>query len=72
VMFGLRLQEVCRDQGREKARDDERAEDRHRDGDNMGKRPYRAALDASDEIGLAVVATTMAIVVVFLPISPSS
>ncbi|WP_298961452.1 efflux RND transporter permease subunit [uncultured Methylobacterium sp.] len=36
---------------------------------NMGKRPYRAALDASDEIGLAVVATTMAIVVVFLPVS---
>ncbi|GJD93606.1 efflux RND transporter permease subunit [Methylobacterium iners] len=35
----------------------------------MGKRPYRAALDASDEIGLAVVATTMAIVVVFLPVS---
>lgn len=35
----------------------------------MGKRPFKAALDAADEIGLAVVATTMAIVVVFLPVA---
>ena len=35
----------------------------------MGKTPYQAALDASDEIGLAVVATTMTIVAVFLPVS---
>jgi HAE1 family hydrophobic/amphiphilic exporter-1 len=35
----------------------------------MGKTPYQAALDAADEIGLAVVATTMAIVAVFLPVS---
>lgn len=35
----------------------------------MGKNPFQAALDAADEIGLAVVATTMAIVVVFLPVA---
>jgi hydrophobic/amphiphilic exporter-1 (mainly G- bacteria), HAE1 family len=35
----------------------------------MGKTPYQAALDAADEIGLAVVATTMTIVAVFLPVS---
>ncbi|MEX6725140.1 efflux RND transporter permease subunit [Parapedomonas caeni] len=35
----------------------------------MGKTPYQAALEAADEIGLAVVATTMAIVAVFLPVS---
>ncbi|MFC7334184.1 efflux RND transporter permease subunit [Rhodocista pekingensis] len=35
----------------------------------MGKRPYAAAMEAADEIGLAVVATTMTIVVVFLPVS---
>lgn len=35
----------------------------------MGKTPYRAALDASDEIGLAVVATTMSIVAVFVPVA---
>jgi multidrug efflux pump subunit AcrB len=35
----------------------------------MGKSPFRAALDAADEIGLAVVATTMAIVVVFVPVA---
>ena len=34
----------------------------------MGKSPYQAALEAADEIGLAVVATTMSIVVVFLPV----
>src|SRR5208283_4144936 len=36
---------------------------------NMGKSPYVAAIDAADEIGLAVVATTMAAVVVFLPVA---
>lgn len=35
----------------------------------MGKSPYQAALDASDEIGLAVVATTMSIVAVFVPVA---
>jgi multidrug efflux pump subunit AcrB len=35
----------------------------------MGKSAYQAAIDAADEIGLAVVATTMAIIVVFLPVS---
>ncbi len=35
----------------------------------MGKSAFRAALDASDEIGLAVVATTMSIVAVFGPVS---
>lgn len=35
----------------------------------QGKRPFAAALEAADEIGLAVVATTMTIVVVFLPVS---
>ena len=35
----------------------------------MGKSPYRAALDASDEIGLAVMATTMSIVAVFGPVA---
>ncbi|SDD34762.1 Multidrug efflux pump subunit AcrB [Sphingomonas sp. YR710] len=35
----------------------------------MGKTAYRAAMDAADEIGLAVVATTMAIVGVFVPVS---
>lgn len=34
----------------------------------MGKTPYQASIDAADEIGLAVVATTMAAVVVFLPV----
>ncbi|MFS2024949.1 efflux RND transporter permease subunit [Massilia sp. CT11-137] len=33
----------------------------------MGKPPIQAALDAADEIGLAVVATTLALVAVFLP-----
>ena len=33
----------------------------------MGKSAYQASLDAADEIGLAVLATTMAIVAVFLP-----
>jgi HAE1 family hydrophobic/amphiphilic exporter-1 len=35
----------------------------------MGKSPMQAALDAADEIGLAVVATTLAIVAVFVPVS---
>ena len=35
----------------------------------MGKTAYQASMDAADEIGLAVVATTMAIVAVFLPVS---
>jgi multidrug efflux pump subunit AcrB len=35
----------------------------------MGKSAYQASLDAADEIGLAVVATTMAIVAVFLPVA---
>ncbi len=34
----------------------------------MGKSAYQAAMDAADEIGLAVVATTSAIVAVFLPV----
>ena len=34
----------------------------------MGKTAYQAAIDASDEIGLAVVATTFSIVAVFLPV----
>ncbi len=35
----------------------------------MGKTPFQAALDAADEIGLAVVATTMSIIVVFVPVA---
>jgi len=34
----------------------------------MGKSAYQASMDAADEIGLAVVATTMAIVAVFFPV----
>lgn len=33
----------------------------------MGKKPYQAAMDAADEIGLAVVATTFTLIAVFLP-----
>ncbi|ASF44970.1 efflux RND transporter permease subunit [Methylovulum psychrotolerans] len=33
----------------------------------MGKSPYQAAMEAAEEIGLAVVATTLALVAVFLP-----
>ena len=36
---------------------------------HMGKRPFQAALDASDAIGFAVVAITATIVAVFLPVS---
>ena len=35
----------------------------------MGKSGYRASLDAADEIGLAVVATSAVIIAVFLPVS---
>jgi hydrophobe/amphiphile efflux-1 (HAE1) family protein len=35
----------------------------------MGKSPYRAALEAADEIGLAVIAITFTIVAVFAPVS---
>jgi len=35
----------------------------------MGKSAYRASLQAADEIGLAVVATTMTIVAMFMPVS---
>lgn len=35
----------------------------------MGKSGYQAAMDAADEIGLAVVATSATIIVVFLPVS---
>ena len=34
----------------------------------MGKRPFDAAMDGTQEIGLAVLATTLSIVAVFLPI----
>ncbi len=33
----------------------------------MGKSPYRAAMEATEEIGLAVVATTFTLIAVFLP-----
>jgi multidrug efflux pump subunit AcrB len=35
----------------------------------MGKSPYRAAMDAADEIGLAVIATSATIIAVFVPVS---
>jgi multidrug efflux pump subunit AcrB len=35
----------------------------------MGKSAYRAAIDAADQIGLAVVATSFTIIAVFLPVS---
>ncbi|MCM8558478.1 efflux RND transporter permease subunit [Sphingomicrobium sediminis] len=35
----------------------------------MGKSAYQASIDAADEIGLAVLATTMTIVAVFLPVA---
>ncbi|WP_420963156.1 efflux RND transporter permease subunit [Brucella sp. IR073] len=38
---------------------------RHR---NMGKTAYRAALDASDEIGLAVIAISATVIAVFAPV----
>ncbi|MDH7793967.1 MULTISPECIES: efflux RND transporter permease subunit [unclassified Beijerinckia] len=36
---------------------------------HLGKSPYRAALEAADEIGLAVIAITFTIVAVFAPVS---
>ena len=33
----------------------------------MGKTPYQASMEAADEIGLAVIATTFALIAVFLP-----
>lgn len=35
----------------------------------MGKTPFKAAIDAADEIGLAVIATTSTIIAVFVPVS---
>src|SRR5262245_24257872 len=35
----------------------------------MGKSAYRAALEAADEIGLAVIAITLSIIAVFVPVS---
>ncbi len=35
----------------------------------MGKSPYRAAMEAADEIGLAVIAITFTIVAIFVPVS---
>ncbi len=34
---------------------------------HMGKSPYQAAMEAADEIGLAVIATTFTLIAVFLP-----
>ena len=36
---------------------------------NMGKSPYRAALEAADEIGLAVIAISLTIIAIFAPAS---
>ncbi|MEQ1615629.1 MAG: efflux RND transporter permease subunit [Hyphomicrobiaceae bacterium] len=36
---------------------------------HMGKSPYRASLEAADEIGLAVIAITLTIVAIFSPVS---
>lgn len=36
---------------------------------NMGKTPYRAALEAADEIGLAVIAISLTIIAIFAPAS---
>jgi hydrophobe/amphiphile efflux-1 (HAE1) family protein len=35
----------------------------------MGKSPYRASLEAADEIGLAVIAISLTIIAVFVPVS---
>ncbi|QEN89938.1 efflux RND transporter permease subunit [Labrys sp. KNU-23] len=35
----------------------------------MGKSPYRASIEAADEIGLAVMAITMTIIAIFAPVS---
>lgn len=36
---------------------------------NMGKSPYRASIEAAEEIGLAVIAITLTIVAIFAPVS---
>ena len=36
---------------------------------HMGKRPFEAARDATSEIGFAVIATTSAVIAVFLPLA---
>ena len=36
---------------------------------HMGKSPYRASIEAADEIGLAVIAITLTIVAIFAPVS---
>jgi hydrophobe/amphiphile efflux-1 (HAE1) family protein len=36
---------------------------------SLGKKPYDAAIEAADEIGLAVIATTMTVIVVFVPVA---
>ena len=36
----------------------------------MGKTPYDAAMEAADEIGLAVLATSASIIAVFVPVCP--
>jgi hydrophobe/amphiphile efflux-1 (HAE1) family protein len=36
---------------------------------HMGKKPYEAALEAADEIGMAVIATSATIIVVFVPVA---
>ena len=36
---------------------------------HMGKRPFEAAVEAADEIGLAVIAITFTIMAVFAPVS---
>ncbi len=36
---------------------------------NLGKKPFQAAIDAAQEIGLAIVATTATIVAVFIPVA---
>jgi multidrug efflux pump subunit AcrB len=46
-----------------------RGDREHRPPHPMGKSPYRAAIEAADEIGLAVIATTLTIVAVFVPVS---
>jgi multidrug efflux pump subunit AcrB len=35
----------------------------------MGKTPYQAAMEAADEIGMAVIATTFTLIAVFLPLA---
>ncbi len=35
----------------------------------MGKPPLKAAIEAAEEIGMAVIATTMTVIVVFVPVA---